>query len=60
MTTKTGTVEVTTTVVIDGVTKTFTATAETSGFPSKAARGLLAAVRDDAANWAFDVAEAKR
>lgn len=60
MTTKTGAVEVTTTVVIDGVTQTFTAAAHTGGDPSRAARGILAAVQDDAAKWTFDVAKESR
>ena len=58
MTTMTGTVEVSTTVTVNGVTKTFTATGETGGDAAKAARALLVAVRDDAADWIFDLRKA--
>ncbi len=45
------TVEVITTIRIGTTTKTFTATATTSGDPAKTARGLLIAVDGDARDW---------
>jgi hypothetical protein len=54
------TTTVQTTVTVDGVTKTFTATAETTGRPSNAARALLFSVRDDAATWTYELDKAER
>lgn len=48
------------TVTVAGETKTFTATAETDGSPTDAARALTHSLRNDAANWTFDLEEANR
>ncbi len=52
--------EVSITVGFRGLTKTFTATSETSGEPGNVARALLFAVRDDASKWTYEVEQADR
>jgi hypothetical protein len=51
-------ITVETTVTVNGQTKTFTATAETTGNDARAARGLARAVADDAANWTYETEKA--
>lgn len=45
--------EVTLTLKVDGVTKTFTGSATTGGNPGNALRGVLGAVQADAQTWSF-------
>jgi hypothetical protein len=52
------TITVETTVSVNGQTKTFTASAETSGDQASAAQALLFAVRDDASEWAYETRNA--
>lgn len=54
------TVEVITTVRIGTTTKTFTATANTTGDPCRAARQLLLAVDGDVSEWTYDYARETR
>ncbi|MFI5895607.1 hypothetical protein ACIA5D_36485 [Actinoplanes sp. NPDC051513] len=53
--TKPATIEVSVTVTVNGTGKTFNASAQTDGDPHSAARMLLHAVRDDAADWASEL-----
>jgi hypothetical protein len=59
MTNKTAT-EVTLTVTVDGETKTFTASAETTGDTATTARGLISATSNDATNWTWEFSKVVR
>jgi N-methylhydantoinase B/oxoprolinase/acetone carboxylase alpha subunit len=51
--TTTTTAQVTITVAVDGVTKTFTGSSTTDGSPGNAVRGVLNAVASAATTWTF-------
>lgn len=52
------TVEIT--VTVDGISKTFTASADTTGEPARAARGILMAAQNDATSWTHELEDAHR